>query len=96
MTRQERGWAHNEVALLLLEDLDCAAPDLGRLRLEAPQLPLVRLCPALACTAPTLPIQPLNMCMLLPPVEGRSIVYAEQGRHALVRRAWPDLVLQAW
>ena len=42
--------AHNEGALLLLEQLNGAAPDLGRLCLEASQLPLVRLHPALPCT----------------------------------------------
>lgn len=42
--------AHDEGALLLLEQLDGTAPDFGRLCLEAPQLPLVRLHPALPCT----------------------------------------------
>lgn len=50
---------YDEGALLLLEQLDGAASDLGRLCLEAPQLPLVRLHPALPCTHPHLCIQAL-------------------------------------
>ena len=47
--------ARHEVALLLLEQLDSATPYFGRLRLEAPQLPLVRLVAVVACTTQNMP-----------------------------------------
>lgn len=47
--------ARHEIALLLLEQLDSTPPDFGRLRLEAPQLPLVCLGTTVACNTQYMP-----------------------------------------
>jgi len=45
--------AHNEIALLLAQQLDGTPPNLGSLRLEAPQLPQIPLQPCTHFTSAT-------------------------------------------